>query len=243
MLGQFLNREPDTDGEAFWTSGILSCGGDPQCVEVARINDSAAFYLSIEFQQTGYLVYRTYKAAYGNLPDALVPVRFNEFLPDTREIGRGVIVNQPGWDQVLENNKQAFMSEFVQRDRFPSAFPATMSADQFVDALNQNAGNPLSQTERDNLVSDLSSGVKTRADALRAVAENSNLVNAEFNRAFVPMQYFGYLRRDPNSGPDSDFSGYNFWMNKLNAFNGDFVQAEMVKASIESTEYRQRFVQ
>jgi len=57
----------------------------------------------------------------------------------------------------------------------------------------------------------------------------------------VLMQYFGYLRRDPNSGPDADFGGYNFWLNKLNSFNGDYIKAEMVKAFISSQEYRQRF--
>ena len=62
----FLNREPDAAGLAFWAGEIEGCGADAQCREVKRINVSAAFFLSIEFQQTGYLVYRTYKAAYGD---------------------------------------------------------------------------------------------------------------------------------------------------------------------------------
>lgn len=106
---------------------------------------------------------------------------------------------------------------------------------------NQNAGNPLSQTERDLLVSDLSSGRRSRADVLRAVAENPKLAQAEFNRAFVLMQYFGYLRRNPNDAPDGNFAGYDFWLNKLNSFDGDFVKAEMVKAFLTSAEYRHRF--
>src|SRR5438552_13089747 len=85
----FLNREPDTNGLAFWTSEINLCGSDPGCIQAKRINVSAAYFLSIEFQQTGYLVYRMYKAAYGNLLDAPVPVKFNEFLPDAQEIGHG----------------------------------------------------------------------------------------------------------------------------------------------------------
>ena len=76
---------------------------------------------------------------------------------------------------------------------------------------------------------------------LRKVAENQTLAQQEFNRAFVLMQYFGYLRRNPNDAPDSDFSGYTFWLMKLNQFNGDYQKAEMVKAFITSTEYRQRF--
>ena len=237
----FLNREPDAAGLTFWTNEITSCGNNAQCIEAKRINVSAAYFLSIEFQQTGYEVYRLYKAAFGNIPDAPVPVRLGEFLADTPRIGRGVIVNQKGWEQVLENNKQAFASDFVQWSRFTNTFPPSTSAAEFVDKLNSNAGNPLSQSERDKLVGDLASGMKTRAQVLRAVAEDPDLVNAEFNRAFVLMQYFGYLRRNPNDTPDGNFDGYNFWLNKLNVFNGNFVQAEMVKAFLNSTEYRQRF--
>jgi len=110
-----------------------------------------------------------------------------------------------------------------------------------VDSLNTNAGNPLSQTERDQLVTDLSSSAKTRAQVLRAVAEHTNLVNAEFNRAFVLMQYFGYLRRNPNDPQDTDYTGFDFWLTKLNQFNGNFINAEMVRAFISSSEYRNRF--
>ena len=83
--------------------------------------------------------------------------------------------------------------------------------------------------------------IGARARALRRVAENSTLVTNEFNRAFVLMQYFGYLRRSPNDPPDSDYTGYDFWLTKLNQFNGNFVNAAMVKAFITSGEYRQRF--
>ena len=85
----FLNREPDTSGLAFWTGEIENCTPKPQCTEIKRINVSAAFFLSIEFQETGYLVYRTYKASYGNVPGTPVPLRLNEFLPDTQQIGKG----------------------------------------------------------------------------------------------------------------------------------------------------------
>jgi hypothetical protein len=162
-------------------------------------------------------------------------------LPDTQEIGNGLIVGQAGWEQVLESNKQAFASEFVQRSRFSTAFPNSMTPAQFVDALNANAGNPLSVTERTQLVNDLLTGAKTRAQVLRAVAEDSDLNNAEFNRAFVLMQYFGYLRRNPNDAQDTDYTGYDFWLTKLTQFNGNFVNAEMVKAFIVSDEYRSRF--
>ncbi len=73
------------------------------------------------------------------------------------------------------------------------------------------------------------------------MAENATLQQQEFNRAFVLMQYFGYLRRNPNDNPDSDYSGYDFWLSKLNQFNGNYITAEMVKAFITSTEFRGRF--
>ena len=217
-----------------------------RCIEVKRINVSAAYFLSIEFQQTGYLVYRFYKAAYGNLPGAPVPIRLSEFLPDTKEIGQSVIVNQAGWEQVLENNKQAFAAEFVQRLRFASAYPASMTPVEFVDALFANAGIQPSECDRTAAINEFASApttidVAARARALRRVAENSSLAQQEFNRAFVLMQYFDYLRRNPNDAPDTNFDGYNFWLNKLDQFNGDFVEAEMVKAFIDSSEYRRRF--
>jgi len=155
-------------------------------------------------------------------------------------------VGQTGWEAVLENNKQAFASEFVQRSRFATAFATTLTPAQFVDALFANAGVTPVATDRAAAIGEFGSATNTsdvaaRARALRRVAENSTLNTQEFNRAFVLMQFFGYLRRDPNSGPDTDYTGYDFWLTKLNQFNGNFVAAEMVKAFISSTEYRQRF--
>jgi len=252
----FLNREPDQSGWDFWTGQITSCGNDAACTQVKRINASGAFFLSIEFQQTGYLVERMYKVSYGDAPaisglggshQIFVPVvRFSEFLRDTQRIGRGVVVLQPGWEQALENNKQAYAGEFVATARFINAFPTTMTPAQFVDKLNQNAGNVLSQNERTTAINLFGNAANTanvaiRAQALRQVAEDPDLFNAESNRAFVLAQYFGYLRRNPNDAPDNDYTGYDFWLQKLIQFNGDYVAAEMVKAFISAGEYRQRF--
>lgn len=249
----FLNREPDVSGFNFWTGEFAPCAGNQQCIDDKRINVSAAFYLSIEFQQTGYLVERIYKTAYGDgtgtstlggAHQVSVPiVRLLEFLPDTQEIGQNVVVGQSGWETVLENNKQALTADFVQRSRFTTAFPTSMSAAQFVDALNANAGNPLSTSERNQLVVDLTTTAKTRAQVLRAIAEDPDLVSAEFNRGFAMMQYFGYLRRNQNDAQDTDYTGYDFWLTKLNQFGGNYIKAEMVKAFITSTEYRRRFGQ
>lgn len=242
----FLNREPDADGLAFWTNQITQCGADANCIELKRINVSAAFFLSIEFQETGYLVYRSYKAAFGNLAAAPVPVGFTDFLRDTQQIGQGVLVGIGDWQTQLETNKQAFALAFVQRGDFLAAFPDSMTADQFVTKLDTNAGGVLSASEKENLIAVLGAtpeNITKRASVLRSVAEDQDLKNAEKNKAFVLMQYFGYLRRNPNDPPEIglNFDGYNFWLGKLNEFNGNFVNADMVKAFIIATEYRQRF--
>jgi Tol biopolymer transport system component len=251
----FLNREPDAAGLAFWTGQITECQ-PPNCnPEVRRINVSAAFYLSIEFQETGYLVYRTYKTAFGDpngqavinsVPTVIkVPrVRFNEFLPDTQLLGADVKVGIGNWQQQLENNKQAYMLAFVQRTDFQSAFPSSLTADAFVTQLDTNAGGVLSASEKASLIAVLGATpneIAKRAQVLRAVAEDEDLKILEKNRAFVLMQYFGYLRRNPNDPQDTDHTGWKFWLDKLNAFNGNFIEAEMVRSFLVSLEYRQRF--
>jgi hypothetical protein len=141
----------------------------------------------------------------------------------------------------------------VVRESFLAAYPNSLSAAQFVDNLNANtydpqnpgSGGALTQSERDDLVAQLTDPASPtlRAQVLRAVAENGVFNTRQFNKAFVLMQYFGYLRRNPNDPPEAglDFAGYNFWLGKLNQFNGNFVNAEMVKAFITSGEYEQRF--
>jgi uncharacterized delta-60 repeat protein len=254
----FLNREPDSGGWDFWSNQISSCSSNVQCDEVTRVDVSASFFLSIEFQQSGYLVERFYKVAYGDalstskFPSthqlAVPAVRFNEFLRDTQRIGQGVVVLQPGWEQLLENNKQAYALEFVQTARFVTAFPTTLTAAEFVDKLNENGGNVLSASQRTAAINLFggagnSANNAARAQAVRQVAEDADLYNAEFNRAFVLAEYFGYLRRNPNDAPEStlDYTGYDFWLTKLNQFNGNYINAEMVKAFLSSIEYRGRF--
>ena len=238
----FLGREPDAPGWAFWIDNIEKCGADAGCREVKRVDTSAAFFLSIEFQETGFFVYRVYKAAFGNIPNRPVPLTIQEFLPETQEVGRGVVVHQAGWEQQLEANKQAWAASLTQRRRFTSAFAVATNA-QFVDTMNTNTGGALSPAERDSLVSRLDAGAITRTQALREVAENPEFKRREFNRAFVLMQYFGYLRRNPADPPEPtlDFQGYNFWLAKLEQFGGDYRAAEMVRAFVVSQEYRRRF--
>ena len=230
----FLGRDPDDSGFAFWIRNIDQCDSDDNCRRVMRVNTSAAFFLSIEFQQTGFLIERLFIASFGRLP------RFAEFVADEKTISEGVVVGQPGWQQKLEANKQEFIDDWVHHPAFIAAFGSLTNV-QFVDALLKNAGLTLPAADRQSLIDGLNNGTLTRAQVLRQIVENPAFINQEMNRAFVLMQYFGYLRRDPDDAPDGDMKGFNFWLNKLNQFHGDFQAAEMVRAFIESQEFRQRF--
>ena len=247
----FLNRQSDPAGLTFWVNEIESCGADAQCRAVKRINVSAAFFLSIEFQQTGYFVIRIYKSAFGSTSGNPA---YRPFLRDTQEVGRGVIIGTPGADAMLEANKQAFAMAFVQRADFQAAH-GSQNADQYVDSLFANAGATPTTSERAAAITAFASGdTAGRAAALRSVIEAGSVFNKLYNPALVLMQYFGYLRRNPNDAPDGNFSGYDFWLTKMDQFSlpGEDVRneqialarvqrAEMVKAFIVSGEYRGRF--
>jgi N-acetylneuraminic acid mutarotase len=244
----FLNREPDQSGLDFWIQQITSCGNDAQCVEAKRINVSAAFFLSIEFQQTGNLVYKMYKASFGNLPGKPVAADRAPFLADTRQIQSTpaqVVVGQGDWQTQLENNKQAFALAFVQRAQFQMIY-ADIDAGIYVQMLFNKAGVTPTAAETAaaiNAFNNAGGGDAGRAAGLRSVAESNSVSTKLFNEAFVLMQYFGYLQRNPYDPPEPtlDYFGFNFWLNKLNQFNGDYLAAEMVKAFISSDEYRHRF--
>lgn len=237
----FLNREPDAAGLNFWVNEIESCGSNAQCREIKRINVSAAFFLSIEFQESGYLSYRARKAAYGNIPNSPVPVNRRDLVNDAQLISHNVIVGAVGWENQLEMNKRDYFDLFVNRQRFKAIYPDSLTPTSFVDSLNTNSGSVLTPSERNSLINELTSGAKTRAQVLRSIAENPELNRREFNRAFVLIQYLGYLRRNPDDTPDLNFNGLQFWVTKLDQFGGNFINAEMVKAFIVSDEYRGRF--
>ena len=159
---------------------------------------------------------------------------YAEFVPDAGIVGMGVIVGEKDWERRLAANKQSFIETWITRPAFRSRYDA-LGNDAFVEALISNTGVALGELERLALVNGLNAGTITQASALGELVENQAFVAAKRNEAFEMMEYFGYLRRDP------DESGYQFWLNKLNQFGGNFEQAEMVKAFITSGEYRQRF--
>jgi hypothetical protein len=254
----FLNRQADSGGLNHWTNTIEECLADAQCREVRRINVSGAFFLSIEFQQTGFLVFRFYKETFTDSPGRPRGMpRYREFLRDTQRIGRGVVVLAPGWETVLENNKQEFAREWVQRPEFVAQFPVTMGAEAFVDKLFLNAEvTPTAEERAAAIAAYGAGGTEGRAAALRNVADSRSVYNRQYNPGFVLSQYIGYLRRNPNDAPEPnlDYAGFDHWLTKLNGFSqpGEDVRdpnvaflrvtrSEMVKAFITSIEYRQRF--
>ena len=140
------------------------------------------------------------------------------------------------------------MMDFVQRARFTSVYAETMTPAEFVDKLFANAGVVPADNDRAAAINEFGTAATiadaaARARALRSVTESRLMSHQCFNQAFVLMEYYGYLRRDPFDGPEqsNDSSGYNFWLTKLNEFNGNFQDAELVKAFLVSTEYRSRF--
>ncbi|HEY6045202.1 MAG TPA: DUF4214 domain-containing protein, partial [Pyrinomonadaceae bacterium] len=215
----FLGREPEPQGYQGWQDTLNNCApGDTNC---DRINVSAAFFRSAEFQERGYFVYRFYAAALGRLP------HFVEFMPDIALVSGFLDSAQ------LEANKVAFVGAFMSRPEFKTKYDAT-AADPagYVNALVNTAGVVLPQ--RQALIDDLMAGRKTRAQVLREVAESPEVTVRFFNEGFVVMQYFGYLRRDPDIL-------YQDWINTMNQNRGDY--RTMVNGFVNSLEYRKRFGQ
>jgi hypothetical protein len=231
----FLNREPDADGLAFWVNEIEKCGADSKCREVRRINVSAAFFLSIESQETGFFLYKLYAASFAREPT------YAEFMRDVQELARGVIVGHGDWRARLDANRAAFIAEWVRRRDFAGQSDG-QSNFGYVDKLFFNAAIS-NAAQKAALTAALDAGTKTRTQVLLDVVDLPEMKQRHFMSAFVLMEYFGYLRRNPEDPPDGDRAGYNFWLQKLFEFNGDFVKAEMVKAFITSDEYRHRFGQ
>ncbi|HKZ79240.1 MAG TPA: IPT/TIG domain-containing protein [Pyrinomonadaceae bacterium] len=217
-----LGRAPDAEGLDYWTSQITACGSDASCVQSRRVAVSNAFFFEREFQTTGAYVYRIYKAAVANPPG------YAQFMRDRLEVTAG---------PQLDKSKTEFANSFVQRAAFNALYPSTMGAAEYVEALAANTGNALTPAEKYALVSSLEAGTDTRATVLRKVAENPAFSEHEYNSAFVLMQYFGYLRRDP------DTEGFDFWLGQMNRYQlGDIeTQRALICSFLTSAEYQLRF--
>ncbi|MEO8434010.1 MAG: S8 family serine peptidase [Pyrinomonadaceae bacterium] len=215
----FLNREPDPGGLTYWTNEITKCGADIQCVNRRRIEVAASFFIEQEFQDTGSFVYRMYRASFARQPT------YSEFMPD-----RISIIGGPN----LANDKITFANNWVQRPAFLQVYPNNLAAVDFVNRLFDSAGLTPYAAERQQQITTMTSAGKTRARVLQDVIEIAEFKTREYNPSVVLMEYFGYLKRDPD--PD----GYNFWLNVVTDRAPNNYLA-MVCAFITSREYQERF--
>jgi uncharacterized protein (TIGR03118 family) len=210
----FFNRVPDPGGAAYWKNRFTACNGASSCIASTRVEVSAKFFLSNEFQNGVSLAYRVRKAATGKAP------LYGELMTD------GTIRRLLGNAGYLDN--------FVKGSEFDT-YVDSLGNTAYVDTLIANSGGTFTSAQRNALLNGLNGATKTRAQVLGEVAENTSVKNANFRPSFVFMQYAGYLRRDP------DTAGYTYWLNRLNTFDGDYVRAGMVKNFITTAEYRHRF--
>src|SRR5438093_5683159 len=210
----FLGREPDEAGFTSWVNGINNCAaGDTSC---DRIHVAEMFFRSSEFRDRGYYIYRFYSTAFGRKPD------YAEFTPDMKRISGFLTTDQ------LEAAKMQFAIDFTKRPFFVSTYGSLSNA-AYVDALINAA--QVSLANRQTIIDALDNGAIDRAHALRLIAESSEVYQKYYNQAFVVMEYFGYLRRDPDAL-------YLEWIDVLNQ-TGD--ARHMVEGFVDSTEYRNRF--
>jgi uncharacterized repeat protein (TIGR01451 family) len=213
----FLSREADPGGLAYWASQITQCGNDAACIADQRINVSAAFFFSLEFQQTGSFVYGLYKGALGRQPN------YPEFTADHNRVIGGTNLN---------NDKAALANDFVQRPEFLQHYPASLPNKDFVNNLFDTAGLFPFTAERQAEVDAMNNQGRSRAQVVQDVIDIQAFKDREFKPSFVLMQYFGYLRRDVDPG------GYAYWLDILNTTNNF---RGMVCAFLSSLEYQARF--
>jgi hypothetical protein len=212
----FLGRDPEPKGLADWLAILSNCAtGDAKC---DRIEVSAGFFRSAEFQERGYFTYRFYSASLGRKPD------YNEFIPDMAKVS-GFLT-----DAEKEANKVAFVQEFMQRAEFKNRYDSQTTPTAYVDALLNTAGLQ-NHPSRAGWIEGLTNNTLTRAQVLRQLAESAEVYRKFYNQAFVVEEYFGYLRRDPDAL-------YLQWIDKLDK-TGDY--RALIDNFLSSTEYRMRF--
>jgi len=220
----FLGRLPDSVGFSNWVATLSGCpqGGfgenlNPSC---DRVHVSSGFFLSDEFRGRGYFAYRFYEVAFDRRP------LYAEFVPDMAQVGGA----QSPQSEIL--SKAAYTDAFAQRIEFLIRY-SSLSNNSYVEALEQNAEITLTLTNKADLIAALNSGQKSRGQVLREIVESKAVEDKFFIRAFVAMQYFGYLRRDP------DTIGYNNWVTTLTNDPSNF--RHMIFGFLFSDEYRGRF--
>ncbi len=245
----FLNRLPDQSGFDFWAGQITQCGSDQVCLRAKRVDVSNAFFYELEFQQTGAYVYRLYRESFGNnqpfpnpdnsnIAEARKLPNYATFVADRARVVGGTNLAQ---------SQLQLATAFAQRPEFLAKYPANLDSPSFVDALLATVKIDLGAdltTQRNALIALFNSG--GRGNVVYRLADdnlttnpvnNRAFIDAEYTRAFVATQYFGYLRRD------SDIGGFLFWLGQVNSAPLRNVpkQHAMVCSFITSAEYQQRF--
>jgi Domain of unknown function (DUF4214) len=214
----FLGREPEQGGLDYWSGEIRSCNGDERCINARRIAVSAAFFIEAEFQESGRFVHSMYKGSLARHP------RYVEFTADRRRMTQG---------GTLDERRAAFARDWVGRALFKDLYPDAMTTTEFVNRLFDMAALFPYTDERRQQIAAMRAG-KTRAEVLLDLVEIGEFRRREFNPSFVLMEYFAYLRREP------DTEGYEFWLDTLNNREPGNYRG-MVCAFITSREYQQRF--
>lgn len=211
----FLNREPEPSGLRAWQDILNNCEkGDDRC---DRVQVSSGFFRSPEFQDRGSFLYRFYSVSFGRIP------HYAEFEKDmSRTSGFQTEAEK-------EANKSLFADDFTTRQDFKDRYDQFTSPTDYVNALLNTAG--VTSANKDALIAALQNGQMTRAQVLRSITESDEVRGKFYNEAFVVMQYFGYLRRDPDSL-------YREWIRIMDE-KGDY--RPMINGFMNSAEYRQRF--
>ena len=126
------------------------------------------------------------------------------------------------------------------RNEFEKRYPSSLKAAEFVDRLlavsTPNTSADL-KAERSNLLSLFDGTNDGRAAILLALTSQPAMVDSQYNQSVVLLQYFGYLRRDP------DETGFNFWVNSLKSkpLRDPDAARSLTCAFLTSIEYQNRF--
>jgi len=222
----FVGREPEQVAIDNALAQFSQCGTRSECLRTRRIDVSASLFFQNELPTTGNLLYGLYSVVFGRRP------HFAEFESD-----RASLV---GHANDNEKNKRAFLLAFVQRSDFERKYPAEMKAPEFVDALlaslSQTPGADLSQ-DKNTLIALYDGTSAGRAAILARLIANSNLVDTQYNSSFVLLQYFNYLRRDP------DENGFDSWVSILKGkpLRDSEAARSVICSFLNSNEYQSRF--
>jgi hypothetical protein len=245
----FLRRFPEPSGMQFYLNWLNGCQPtNTECVKATRGDVAAVFFRSPEFQRKGSYVMYLYMVSLGQRPATVAELNdpskidrphYTEFFADLQS------VSTPNDDPALTETKKAQLAEaWMLRPEIQAKYGSKTNA-EFVQLLLSTAG--VTNSNQAQYVADLNAGTKTRGQVLRLIAESAE-VNAKFYKnAFVTMEYFGFLRRDPEvcvGSPNPSQCGYIFHNDRFNFIQGttqDYLENTIVRGFIESPEYSGRF--